>query len=236
MSERDPARRDVAAADPAARLREEGLDAGPWSNGPLDRYSPHEHGFDKVLVCAAGSIRFGLPDRGVTIDLPAGGKNALSLGIIPRSESGTPYGADADVSLFDADFNDYVANPGYLNPPATSTYFFGPRDQFRTAWLYRTDLSVNYSRKLSAGGGPQAFAQFQFLNLFNQFQAFNNARSEISTTIRTAVNGNYDPFNPFVETPVKGVNWDYGSKFGEPVSKNAYTTPRTFRFSAGFRF
>ena len=41
----------------------------------------HEHGYDKVLVCAAGSIRFGLPATGASrwssragdrLDLPAG--------------------------------------------------------------------------------------------------------------------------------------------------------------------
>ncbi len=25
------------------------------------------------------------------------------------------------------------------------------------------------------------------------------------------------PFNPFTETPVQGVNWDYGTKFGKPT-------------------
>jgi quercetin dioxygenase-like cupin family protein len=70
----------MSATGLAARLREEGLDAGPWSNGPLDRYSPHEHGYDKVLVCAAGSIRFGLPERGVTIDLVVGDRLDLPAG------------------------------------------------------------------------------------------------------------------------------------------------------------
>ena len=64
----------------SARLRAEGLDPGPWSNGPLDRYSPHAHGYDKVLVCASGSIRFGLPDRGVTIDLVVGDRLDLPAG------------------------------------------------------------------------------------------------------------------------------------------------------------
>lgn len=68
------------ATELTARLREEGLDPGPWSNGPLDRYSPHEHGYDKVLVCAAGSIRFGLPDRGVTVDLVVGDRLDLPAG------------------------------------------------------------------------------------------------------------------------------------------------------------
>jgi uncharacterized protein YjlB len=70
----------MSADDLATRLRAEGLDAGPWSNGPHDRYSPHEHSYDKVLVCAAGSIRFGLPDRGVTMDLEVGDRLDLPAG------------------------------------------------------------------------------------------------------------------------------------------------------------
>jgi hypothetical protein len=46
-----------------ARLIDEGLDPGAWSNGPGDRYASHDHGYDKVIVVAAGSIRFGLSDR-----------------------------------------------------------------------------------------------------------------------------------------------------------------------------
>jgi hypothetical protein len=68
-------------AELVARLRSEGLDPGPWSNGPNDRYSPHDHGYDKVLVCAAGSIRFGLPDRGVTVDLEVGDRLDLPAGV-----------------------------------------------------------------------------------------------------------------------------------------------------------
>jgi uncharacterized protein YjlB len=68
------------AVDLAERLRAEGLEAGAWSNAPLDRYSPHVHDYDKVLVCRAGSIRFGLPDRGVTIDLEVGDRLDLPAG------------------------------------------------------------------------------------------------------------------------------------------------------------
>ena len=50
--------------DLGERLRHEGLDPGSWSNGPGDRYGAHDHGYDKVLVCASGSIRFGLPGLG----------------------------------------------------------------------------------------------------------------------------------------------------------------------------
>ena len=67
---------------PAAeqRLRAEGLDPSPWSNGPGDRYGGHEHGYDKVIVVASGSITFGLPDRGESIGLNAGDRLELPAG------------------------------------------------------------------------------------------------------------------------------------------------------------
>ena len=68
------------AAEVSVRLRAEGLDPGTWSNGPGDRYAPHEHDYDKVLVCSAGSIRFGLPSRGITVDLVAGDRLDLPTG------------------------------------------------------------------------------------------------------------------------------------------------------------
>ena len=70
----------MASADPASRLRAEGLDAGSWSNGPGDRYAAHAHGYDKVLVCASGSIRFGLPDRGEAVALATGDRLELPAG------------------------------------------------------------------------------------------------------------------------------------------------------------
>jgi hypothetical protein len=68
------------ALDLEVRLRDQGLDPSAWSNGPGDRYAPHEHGFDKVLVCASGSIRFGLTERRLTIDLEAGDRLELPAG------------------------------------------------------------------------------------------------------------------------------------------------------------
>jgi uncharacterized protein YjlB len=66
--------------DMGGRLRAEGLDPSPWSNGPGDRYGAHEHGYDKVIVVSAGSIAFGLPDRGETVDLAAGDRLDLPAG------------------------------------------------------------------------------------------------------------------------------------------------------------
>jgi quercetin dioxygenase-like cupin family protein len=70
----------MTATDHEARLRAEGLEPGTWGNGPGDRYAPHEHGFDKVLVCVAGSIRFGLTAAGGAMDLAAGDRLELPAG------------------------------------------------------------------------------------------------------------------------------------------------------------
>lgn len=63
-----------------ARLAAEGLDPGAWSNGPGDRYAAHDHGYDKVIVVAAGSIRFGLPGAGTELDLKTGDRIVLPAG------------------------------------------------------------------------------------------------------------------------------------------------------------
>lgn len=68
--------------DPAARLRSQGLDPGSWSNGPDDRYGAHEHGYDKVLVVASGSIVFGLPERREQIQLARGDRLDLPTGTV----------------------------------------------------------------------------------------------------------------------------------------------------------
>lgn len=70
----------MSEADLDARLRAEGLSAAPWSNGPGDRYGAHDHGYDKVIVVAAGSIAFGLPDRGRSLELAAGDRLELPAG------------------------------------------------------------------------------------------------------------------------------------------------------------
>jgi hypothetical protein len=63
--------------DVGRRLRDEGLDPSRWSNGPGDRYGSHEHGYDKVIVVERGSIRFGLPTTGDTLDLAPGDRLEL---------------------------------------------------------------------------------------------------------------------------------------------------------------
>jgi quercetin dioxygenase-like cupin family protein len=66
--------------DLTARLALEGLDPGTWSNGPGDRYGAHEHGYDKIIAVERGSIRFGLPATGETIELATGDRLELPAG------------------------------------------------------------------------------------------------------------------------------------------------------------
>ena len=71
-----------------ARLSAESLAPSAWGNGPGDTYAAHSHPYDKVLVAAAGSIRFDLPEHGVSVelaegdrlDLPAGTEHAATVG------------------------------------------------------------------------------------------------------------------------------------------------------------
>jgi len=72
--------RDDAVASLVARLDAEGLRPGSWANGPGDTYAAHTHGFDKVLVCAAGSIVFGLPGSGEKVALRVGDRLDLPAG------------------------------------------------------------------------------------------------------------------------------------------------------------
>ncbi|MEO7192779.1 MAG: carboxypeptidase regulatory-like domain-containing protein [Vicinamibacterales bacterium] len=167
-----------------------------------------------------------------TYELPWQALGRVSVGVVEQMQSGTPYGAVGSVDVSG------VRNPGYALPPFTGTYFFTPRDEFRTESMFRTDLAINYNHDLSTHHRPTVFAQFQLLNLFNQFQLFNGANQDIDRTVLTAVDDpdRFAAFNPFTTKPVKGLNWDYGNKFGKAIGKGAYTLPRTFRMSVGVRF
>jgi len=77
--------------DFAARLQREGLDAYEWSNGPGDIYSPHSHGYDKILVATSGSLVFHLIDLGRDVSLDAGERLELPAGTVHGATVG-PHG------------------------------------------------------------------------------------------------------------------------------------------------
>lgn len=72
----------------ARRLRAEGVEPYAWSNGPGDRYAAHEHGYTKLLMCAAGSITFLVGQNAEPVELrpgegfvlPAGTSHAAIVG------------------------------------------------------------------------------------------------------------------------------------------------------------
>ena len=70
------------SGDVAARLVAEGLQPSAWANGPGERYSAHEHAYDKVIAVQRGSIAFGLPMTGETFDLAAGDRLELPAGTL----------------------------------------------------------------------------------------------------------------------------------------------------------
>ena len=64
------------------KLSAEATGCYSWSNGPGDRYAPHSHGYEKVLYCVEGSIRFQLEGEGRTLELKAGDRMVLPLGTV----------------------------------------------------------------------------------------------------------------------------------------------------------
>ena len=65
----------------ARRVRAEGVEPYAWSNGPGDRYGVHAHPYEKVLMCAAGSITFFLGAERGPVELRPGDGFVLPAGV-----------------------------------------------------------------------------------------------------------------------------------------------------------
>jgi mannose-6-phosphate isomerase-like protein (cupin superfamily) len=65
-----------------ARLLAEAGGCHSWSNGPGDRYTAHNHGYEKVLYCVNGSITFVLEAEGKRLELKPGDRMVLPAGTI----------------------------------------------------------------------------------------------------------------------------------------------------------
>ena len=48
----------------------------------VERHAPHSHGYEKVLYCVEGSIRFQLENEGRTLELQAGDRMVLPPGTV----------------------------------------------------------------------------------------------------------------------------------------------------------
>ena len=188
-----------------------------------------------------------------TYRVPVAGSGSLAFGVLHQLGSGSPYGAVGTGSTGVNTTSLVHTSPKYLSPMAplgAIDYYFTNRDAFRTETTYRTDLSINYARRLRAQGTqPELFFHGEILNVFNQFQlcgcggsAFANGGTTDLTTIGQAIRTSRTPrsglqfFNPFEVLPVQGTHWDTTPDFGQALTHLAYTTPRLFRFSVGIRF
>jgi len=145
----------------------------------------------------------------------------IDLGVTQRYDSGGPY-----EWTFSIDTRPYVANPGYLVPPSSVTYFVTERGAFHFDGFWRTDLSLSWNYKVYRKA--QVFFRGVLANVFNNdaLQGFNNA---ITTSGMAA-------FNPFTTVPEEGVHYKKDSLYGQPSSPDSYQAPREFSFSVGIRF
>lgn len=156
-------------------------------------------------------------------------RNSLNVSLLESYSTGTPYGAVAPIVI-----RPYVADPGYVNRPTSSLYYFRNRDAFRTDTITSTDLALNYSFRIAAGSKEvELFVEPEIFNVFNEHGAL-----VVNQTVLTASNGGAGllPFNPFTDTPVEGVNYRYGSNFGKATREIDFQQPRTYRLSLGVRF
>jgi hypothetical protein len=83
------------------------------------------------------------------------------------------------------------------------------------------------------------------INVFNSQHQDTTASTFFDATVLTADNngacsqsptGRCLPFNPFTTTPVEGVNWQKGPKFGQAINAFGFQQPRTYRVGLGLRF
>ena len=154
----------------------------------------------------------------------------LTLGVVQRFDSGLPYDANQVV-----DTRPYVANPGYVTPPSSVTYYFSERYGLRFDNIWTTDLSINWTKRIPKLAKTEAFFRGVVTNLFNnsgQVGGDSSVFPAASPGTATAL----QPFNPFTATPVEGIHYVKAETFGKPSGTGDYQVPRTFNFSVGIRF
>ena len=167
-----------------------------------------------------------------TYTAPLGALGSLTVGGIQSFNSGNPYAAAENITI-----EPYVpAGLPYANAPAEVPNFFTEPDAFRTERAFSTDVSAHYRYQLPHAASFELFVKADVLNVFNNHAVINSQYLNLAVPTNVSAPDQYAAFNPFTETPARGVNWDLGPTFGEPSSRFAYQTPRTFRMSFGVRF
>jgi hypothetical protein len=182
------------------------------------------------------------------------GVNGLTLSFLETLGSGLPYGVLGTVDA--RSFVDPAIAAKYVTPQGASseTYYYTNRDAFHTEGFSRTDFSASYNYGINAGPRKvDLFIQAQVLNIFNQqdlcgcgdtvftnggkLQLISISGASQNQSILTPVNSaTMAKFNPFIATPVEGVNFAKTAAFGTPLSRFSYDSPREFRLTFGVRF
>jgi hypothetical protein len=128
----------------------------------------------------------------------------LLVTVIYSRESGRSYGAAGLVSV-----EPFVTNPGYATPPTAVLYNFTAPDEFRTPSLGRTDLGINYRRRLPGTVHGELLAAFNVLNVLNSTVEWH---PEQFVRVQTAfTNPSLQRFNPFVRDAGRRNPLDDGS-------------------------
>ena len=121
-------------------------------------------------------------------DVGSGKTVVALLAMLQAIESGVPYGAVGSIAT-----QPYVTNPGYVTPPGNSggtavSYYFTPRDAYRTDGQRRTDFAANYTYHVRAAHHLQLFGQLQVLNVFNQFRLCGCGNTVFASTAGSSAN------------------------------------------------
>ena len=176
----------------------------------------------------------------------------FNFSVLQRFDSGTPYSLAASLPTDRTACGACPANPGYVSPPRTVTYFFSKRGEFRLDDVSATDLALNYELPINR---LRIFAQGELINAFNH---------QTATSINTTVNivRSFAPITGrAVECPQgltsaqcvtmfpapAGVTgqlgiYQKGPDFGKALNATTgnengdFQLPRTYRFSVGLRF
>jgi outer membrane receptor protein involved in Fe transport len=240
----------------------EGAATATSPNLPLDLYYPEYLNYEQRRP--TGYLNQDVRHRArlwLAYELPTPIGN-FDAAVLQSLDTGTPYSAfqNIDASGRNTPFPGSPTNPGYVLSQlgTTHTYYFSKRGEFRTDDLYSTDVSLGYSIRVFKS--LELFLRGSVTNVFN-----NDAVIFPDTTVITRRSGgaatNLVAFNPLTDTPVEctqrdpanssrcavaGANWMRGPLFGQANGVGSYYTgtppntagqlPRTYAFTAGFRF
>ena len=168
----------------------------------------------------------------------------LNFSLLEHYHSALSYSAISTIDVRKGALNgpsNGVVNPGYATPPTNVTYYFSDRGAFRLDDISATDLGLNWY--LRAIGGVRPFIETDLLNIFNRqgiedpdFVNQTVLTRRQATCLQSGSSSRCLAFNPFTDTPQQGVNYQFGPTFGQPIGKDAYQQPRTYRFSVGVKF